>query len=212
MAHSISSRCRARLRGRRCGRASRALAANPDVGDGVELRTAVREPTRAGSVLGMQATLVTPPATADAVPVARVSSSSRPGSRKCTCMSMSPGQTILPPASMVWVGCRFGCGPRPTMCSPRIQTSVTASSFCEGSMTRPFVIRRVVMKVIVARATRERTCTGSSSFRRRIGQGQGDFRRRREAGMPSSARHASRTRPAHRNAAVAWRLVALSPG
>ena len=57
--------------------------------------------SRAGSVLGIQATEVTPPARAEAVPVAMVSSSSRPGSRRWTCMSIKPGQTILPAASMV---------------------------------------------------------------------------------------------------------------
>src|SRR5438105_1299642 len=49
----------------------------------------------------MHATDVTPPAKAAAVPVAMVSSSSRPGSRRWTCMSISPGQTILPAASII---------------------------------------------------------------------------------------------------------------
>ena len=44
-----------------------------------------------GSVLGMQATLVNPPANAARVPVSIVSSSSRPGSRRWTCMSTSGG-------------------------------------------------------------------------------------------------------------------------
>ena len=46
-----------------------------------------------GSVFGMHATAVKPPATADAVPVAIVSLCSCPGSRRCTWMSMSPGVT-----------------------------------------------------------------------------------------------------------------------
>ena len=49
-----------------------------------------------GSVFGMHATAVNPPATADAVPVAIVSLCSWPGSRRCTWMSMSPGATIQP--------------------------------------------------------------------------------------------------------------------
>ncbi len=53
-----------------------------------------------GSVLGMQAIEVNPPARAAAVPVSIVSSSSRPGSRRWTCMSIRPGETILPEASM----------------------------------------------------------------------------------------------------------------
>ena len=52
-----------------------------------------------GDVFGMQATAVKPPATAAAVPVATVSLCSCPGSRRCTCMSISPGQTTSPPAS-----------------------------------------------------------------------------------------------------------------
>ncbi len=54
----------------------------------------------AGRVLGMQATEVTPPASAAAAPVAIVSSSSLPGSRRWTWTSISPGQTIMPRASM----------------------------------------------------------------------------------------------------------------
>ena len=49
-----------------------------------------------GSVFGMQATAVKPPATADAAPVAIVSLCSCPGSRRWTCMSMSPGVTTQP--------------------------------------------------------------------------------------------------------------------
>ena len=44
-----------------------------------------------GLVFGMHATAVKPPATAAAVPVATVSLCSCPGSRRCTCMSISPG-------------------------------------------------------------------------------------------------------------------------
>src|SRR6266508_4563302 len=49
-----------------------------------------------GSVLGMAQTAVKPPATAARVPLATVSSSSFPGSRKCTCTSTRPGATIMP--------------------------------------------------------------------------------------------------------------------
>ena len=51
-----------------------------------------------GDVFGMHATAVNPPATADARPVAIVSLCSCPGSRRCTCMSIRPGQTTSPPA------------------------------------------------------------------------------------------------------------------
>ena len=43
----------------------------------------------------MQAIEVNPPASAAAVPVAIVSSSSRPGSRRWTCMSIKPGRDDL---------------------------------------------------------------------------------------------------------------------
>ena len=49
-----------------------------------------------GFVFGMHATAVKPPATAAAVPVATVSLCSCPGSRRWTCMSISPGHTMSP--------------------------------------------------------------------------------------------------------------------
>jgi hypothetical protein len=50
-------------------------------------------------VLGISSTVVTPPRSAAAVPVAIVSLCSRPGSRKWTCESMTPGSTCSPGAS-----------------------------------------------------------------------------------------------------------------
>ena len=47
----------------------------------------------------MQHTAVKPPAAAARVPVATVSLYSKPGSRRCTWMSMKPGHTTLPLAS-----------------------------------------------------------------------------------------------------------------
>ena len=78
-----------------------------DVGDAGPLRLEDRRTrpaawlSSAGSVFGMHATLVTPPARAAAVPVAIVSSSSRPGSRRWTCMSIQPGETMRFVASIV---------------------------------------------------------------------------------------------------------------
>ena len=60
-------------------------------------------PNRFVAVNRMQAIEVMPPASAAAVPVSMVSSSFWPGSRRWTCMSMRPGQTRSPVASMVWV-------------------------------------------------------------------------------------------------------------
>ena len=52
-----------------------------------------------GLVLGIAHTAVKPPAAAARVPVAIVSLSSRPGSRRCVCRSMKPGHTTRPLAS-----------------------------------------------------------------------------------------------------------------
>src|SRR2546425_7872934 len=48
----------------------------------------------------MQQTAVKPPAAAARVPLAIVSLYSWPGSRRCTCMSMKPGHTHVPAASI----------------------------------------------------------------------------------------------------------------
>ena len=53
-----------------------------------------------GSVFGMAQTAVKPPAAAARVPVAIVSLSSRPGSRRCVWRSMKPGHTTRPLASI----------------------------------------------------------------------------------------------------------------
>ena len=52
-----------------------------------------------GLVLGISNTAVTPPSTALREPLSRSSLCSRPGSRKCTCVSMTPGSTCRPRAS-----------------------------------------------------------------------------------------------------------------
>jgi hypothetical protein len=102
----------------------------------------------AGSVFGMHATDVTPPATAAAVPVAMVSSSSRPGSRRWTCMSISPGATIIPVQSRVRAGVSPGCGPRPATRPSCSHRSATVSRFWAGQMTRPLRRRVVGMAVL----------------------------------------------------------------
>ncbi|MNV61392.1 hypothetical protein D3C71_1538980 [compost metagenome] len=45
--------------------------------------------------------VVNPPLAAERLPVSTVSLCSNPGSRKCTCISMSPGMSSLPSASMI---------------------------------------------------------------------------------------------------------------
>src|SRR5579862_8261700 len=69
-----------------------------------------------GSVLAMHATAVKPPAAAAMVPVATVSLYSWPGSRRWTCMSISPGATTSPVASRTAGSPPAPCSPR---CSPR---------------------------------------------------------------------------------------------
>jgi hypothetical protein len=95
--------------------------------------------SRAGRVLGMQATEVMPPARAAAAPVAIVSSSSLPGSRRWTCTSIRPGQTIRPRASMTISASSY---PSPTgNTRPRLsQRSPIRSRSWLGSMIRPPVI------------------------------------------------------------------------
>uniref|UniRef100_A0A2M4CA19 Putative secreted protein n=1 Tax=Anopheles marajoara TaxID=58244 RepID=A0A2M4CA19_9DIPT len=49
----------------------------------------------AGCVLGIASTIVMPPASAAAVPLANVSLCGAPGSRRCTCTSMKPGSLVI---------------------------------------------------------------------------------------------------------------------
>ena len=53
-----------------------------------------------GFVLGIASRLVTPPAAAALHPVIMSSFSVKPGSRKCTCISTSPGAAAIPSASI----------------------------------------------------------------------------------------------------------------
>src|SRR5262249_10595686 len=74
-----------------------------------------------------------------------------------TCMSISPGQTILPVASRTRSACAEGWGPTPRTLSPRTHRSVTWSRPWEGSMTRPLVMRRVIMaRIVPARQAEKR--------------------------------------------------------
>ena len=92
----------------------------------------------AGDVLGMQQTVVKPPATAAAPPVAMVSLCSCPGSRRCTCGSMSPGTTRHPLASMTRAPLGT-CSRRPMARTrpPSMATSAASSRPEAGSITRP---------------------------------------------------------------------------
>src|SRR5919108_6683513 len=100
-----------------------------------------------GVVLGMQATAVNPPATADATPDATVSLCSCPGSRRWTCISISPG-TITNPrgTSTTWTPSPTGRS-RPTWAirSPSINTSRSPSIPFTGSTTRPPLSSRFIL-------------------------------------------------------------------
>src|SRR5205814_72159 len=76
-----------------------------------------------GSVLAMAAMAVKPPAAAARVPVAIVSLYSWPGSRRWTCMSIRPGATTRPAASIVGTGAPpggEGSGPARRLVAPGV--------------------------------------------------------------------------------------------
>ena len=93
-----------------------------------------------GFVLGMQQTVVNPPAMAEAVPVLIVSFASPPGSRRWTWGSIRPGATILPPQSMR--GVPWGTSIDPPGATRAMRPSATSTSPsrsmpCEASRIRP---------------------------------------------------------------------------
>ena len=90
-----------------------------------------------GAVFGIAHTVVNPPATAAAAPLAIVSLYSWPGSRRCTCMSIKPGATINPVASNTSApsgtpSLKFD---RPTTRPSSTKTFRPALRPCDGSMT-----------------------------------------------------------------------------
>ena len=89
----------------------------------------------------MQTTEVNPPRAAAAVPVAMVLLAVWPGSRRCTCKSIRPGQTTSPSASDaldVRGGLRDGpCADGGNFSVLESSTSAMASRRLAGSMTRP---------------------------------------------------------------------------
>src|SRR6266571_7801939 len=111
-------------------------------------------PSFHGSVFGMQAIEVNPPAAAACVPVSMLSVCSCPGSRRWTCMSTNPGQTQWPEASSTFVPAGtapFATAPprpcpegrlsaiRPSTTSRSRRASVPVA----GSMTRPPLISKL---------------------------------------------------------------------
>jgi hypothetical protein len=78
-----------------------------------------------GSVFGIMTTLVKPPAAADAEPLSRLSSSSRPGVRQWAWTSTKPGKRWRPSASSARVPRRPA--PISTIRPEEMRTSVTTS-------------------------------------------------------------------------------------
>ena len=85
-----------------------------------------------GSVFGIAHTAVKPPAAAARVPVAIVSLSSRPGSRRCAWRSMKPGQTTRPLRSSTWAPRVATLAPISATTPPSRRMSRTSSTFRLG--------------------------------------------------------------------------------
>src|SRR5215213_3177133 len=104
-----------------------------------------------GTVLAMQATAVKPPAEAAMVPERTVSLYSCPGSRRWTWMSMSPGVTTRPPASIVSAPFGFWILPPMRATAPSsISRSWGPSRSWLGSTIRPPWISRLGMSGLLA--------------------------------------------------------------
>src|SRR5271157_1351558 len=89
----------------------------------------------------MQQMEVKPPAAAAREPLSMVSACSKPGSRRCTCMSMKPGATIMPAASNASAPGEERFGATPAMRPSTMRTSAMRSVLDAGSMTRPLRMR-----------------------------------------------------------------------
>jgi len=89
-----------------------------------------------GSVFGMARMAQKPPAAAAAVPLAIVSSSSRPGVRRWTCGSTNAGASTRPSASTTWWPFASTDAPSSAIVPPSIRTSSVASTPSTGSTTR----------------------------------------------------------------------------
>src|SRR5271169_6728082 len=99
----------------------------------------------------MHATAVNPPATAAAVPVATVSLCSCPGSRRWTCISISPGQITRPRDISTTAASASATRLFPTRAirPSSISTSNMPSRPLAGSMTRPPLSSRFDMTALL---------------------------------------------------------------
>ena len=89
-----------------------------------------------GSVFGIARIAQKPPAAAAAVPEAIVSSSSRPGVRRCTCGSTKAGASTSPLPSTTRCALRSTDAPIAASTPSSTRTSTVASIFSTGSSTR----------------------------------------------------------------------------
>src|ERR1039458_3919975 len=101
-----------------------------------------------GDVFGMQQMDVKPPAAAALEPDSIVSAYSKPGSRRCTCMSMKPGATMRAVASNFSAPVTCSFSPMPAILPFSISTSRMASRRVAGSITRPLRMIRLRMDSI----------------------------------------------------------------
>ncbi len=89
---------------------------------------------------GMSTTVVTPPAAAAAVPVAKPSHSVRPGSSRCTCESTSPGSSTASAGSTVSA---------PTSNAWREETTPSSITTVAGAKASPRKTRRAAIRVLM---------------------------------------------------------------
>src|SRR4051812_46048630 len=131
-----------------------------------------------GSVFGIAHTAVKPPATAARAPLAIVSTSSRPGSRRWQCTSTKPGDTTRSAQSIVSTSSRFfvssrSRGPIASTMPSTINTSVTTSVRCDGSTTRPPASSKLLLAIYRSSLGRFAPAVGVSIIRasfRRFGE------------------------------------------
>ncbi len=109
-----------------------------------------------GRVLGMQATEVKPPRAAAAVPLAMSSLYSKPGSRRWTCISTSPAQTVRPRASSTWASGALRSLPMTARRPSSMRRSITPPMPPTGSTRRPFWMRSFTSSLLSSRALGDR--------------------------------------------------------
>src|SRR3989338_1129470 len=105
-----------------------------------------------------------------------VSLSGRPGSRRCVCMSIRPGRTHSPFASMISASsCPLPLAPNALILPSSISISLTSSTFAAGSMTRPPLISMLFIRFYFFPHARDQAAQAARLFSlslvRRVGRG-----------------------------------------